>query len=194
MNPIEVLRKSDGKLVITDFGISVSRLIGQLKSTSRCRASPETCALELMKEHPTYDEHLDIWAAGGVAHFVATGTHLFPPTKSYADLTRLYERLEPTISAESKLLIDIRCAYPLTPNKIFDPIQSQALQLDPKMRATAADLLALTKGLALGLDFGMTYLANCPRTQISSADKLSSIQSTAPSRNIRQFCYMDNPE
>jgi hypothetical protein len=30
-----------------------------------------------MKEHLTYDEHLDIWAAGGVAHFIATGTHLF---------------------------------------------------------------------------------------------------------------------
>src|SRR5579859_131636 len=128
--------------------------------------SAETCAPELMKEHPKYNEHLDIWAAGCVAYFVATGSHLFPHAKSYGELAGLYERLAqvevPTISTGSKLLVDIRPAYPLAPDKVFDPILTQALQLDPKMRAAAADLFALTKSLALGLGFGMTYPRELP--------------------------------
>src|SRR5438046_883460 len=126
MNLIEVLRKFDGTWVMADFGISVRRLTGQLKSTSRCRMSAETCAPEIMKEHPKYDEYLDIWAAGCVAYFTATGNHLFPHTKSYRELDRLFERLTqaevPTISIGSKLLVNIGLAHPLTPDKVFAPI------------------------------------------------------------------------
>src|SRR5437762_11499238 len=72
----------------------------------------------------------------------------------------------PLISIDAKLLVRIDSTHPtesLNPDKLFSPILTPALQVDLKMRATATELLALTRSLILPLAQGLTWPRCLPR-------------------------------
>lgn len=168
---IEVLRRRDGTWVLGDFGISVERLSGRLRPSRRGRASLETCAPEMMKPERFHNERLDIWAVGCVAHYLATGSQLFSHVSDFAQLANLFVGLTqdqvPSISNNAKLLINLDLKHrteTLIPDKVLSPILTSALQVDFNMRATATELLALTRSLMLPLTPGLTWPRCLPTT------------------------------
>jgi serine/threonine protein kinase len=166
---IAVLRRRDGTWVLGDFGISVERLSGKLRPSTRGRASLETCAPEMMKPGKFHDHRLDVWAVGCVAHLLATGRQLFYSVHDFAQLAGLFVNLSqdqvPTISKDGNLLVRLDSPYStenFNPDKVFTPILTPALQVDLRSRATAGELLALTRSLLLPLEQGLTWPRKLP--------------------------------
>lgn len=85
---LENLFLHDGRLKIGDFGLA--RHLDQGKMLTSRTGTKWFLAPEVLKDNPTYDFAVDLWAAGIVLFNLATGNHPFQrPVSSFKDINQL---------------------------------------------------------------------------------------------------------
>lgn len=130
---MKVLYSPDHNLwKVTDFGISTESTSGKAHTTRYARGSTSYRAPELIQEHPTYTNKVDIWALGCVLYELTTYKIAFPESWNIRD----YSLSEVPISVQGPLLPQLPrfCQHHVVQN-IHDLLQSKS-----DCRPRAADL------------------------------------------------------